>query len=663
MDNNLLKKIGKILLAEIIIFILAAIVYKIQLDTTFEDSIYAGLKWAHKVNNEYVMTADNPVVTEDVCLNMDEIKTISITGRAENINPETLMEVTVTDKASGDLLYSESHHLNDVFKSGDRDYDMHVDSAKCGAGEYVISIGLIGATSDVVVLSSNSKYSIVKEFNGDPLNKTNIITSVTYGQVRSLTGLYFLIVFVMMLAVLAGYICVMRHGRVASKGFLPVLLLLGICYQLLIPVGGAPDESWHIDTAYKYSNYMMMVPSTGNGLTIYKRECDAQQTDLLGYNAETNSYWQLLNRTFVKPQSTELVEVGFFDASGNVPGIVYFPMALGITVGRLLGLSGMLTYILGRYFAFICYALLMYAAILIIPYGKNVIALISVLPISLQQGGSASYDSMIIGLGTLYTAGCLKVMDKDSDKKYIIPTVISGVLLVISKGGVYSPLLIFLIYALVSRKSKNEGKKLSKKTICLLTLGVVLVIAGAMFLYKDVIATMNVANRPDANIEDMHYTISYFISNPTGLICMLWETPFVKFDEYVTGLMGGILGWNSIKLKWLFVLPMVLVMLLFANIEKEKIELPWKKRVYFLIPCALSFLAIMVALLLANTAFGEIIIEGVQGRYILPFAGMLFILTGNSMINVDKANELRLWKFVMYLQSLLVMQVFVNVCR
>lgn len=654
------KKIGRILVAEIVIFLLAVLVYRIQLDGYFDDNIFAGLEWDHKDNYEYVMSAENPVAEEDIYFGMREIKTIAVTGRADNIDPDTHIEFTVINKATGEVQYSENHLLKDVLGPKDRDYVMYVDSAKCSEGEYIIRVSLIDCKADTVTFAYNLKYSIVKAFNSDPQNKINIITKVTYGQVRSLTKLYFIVVFIIMLVVLLCFMHVMRHGIVAGKGFLPILLLLGLCYQILIPVGGAPDESWHIDTAYKYSNYMMMVPSTGNVQTLYKRECDAQQSDLLGNNVETNSFWQLLENTFVRPDNTELIEVGYVDASGNAPGIVYFPMALGITIGRLLGLSGMLTYILGRYLAFVCSAVLMYAAILIAPYGKNVIALISVLPITIQQCGSASYDALLIGAGMFYTACCLRVMEKDSRRKDIIPAAISGLLIVITKGGVYSPLLIFLIYALYQRNAKKEKKGLSKRTIILLLVGAALLVAGIIFIYKDIFAAMNVADRTSVSTERTYYTISYFISNPTELVCIYWNTLIHNSDDYVLGLMGGKLGWNSIELNWFFVLPLVLVMLLFANVENDKMNLQYKKRVVFLVPCVLSYVAILLALLLAYTRFGNVVVKGVQGRYFLPFAAMLFIMTENRMVNVDKAASIKLWKFTMYLQSLMIMQIVVN---
>ena len=167
-----------------------------------------------------------------------------------------------------------------------------------------------------------------------------------------------------------------------------------------------PDESTHLDTAYKYSNQILFIQSTDTPGTIYKRECDARLSEMLANGLESNSYYQLLFHTLERPSDTQLVQVSYIDGTNLVPGIVYLPAALGISVGRILGLSAMLTFQLGRIFNLLVFILLIRLAIGVTPYWKNLFGALGLLPITLQQAASASYDAIINGLIFLFIALC-----------------------------------------------------------------------------------------------------------------------------------------------------------------------------------------------------------------------------------------------------------------
>ena len=105
--------------------------------------------------------------------------------------------------------------------------------------------------------------------------------------------------------------------------------------------------------------------------TIYKRRCDVEMSDMLANGLESNSYFQLMTDTFHRAEDTELMEVGYVDSTNLVPGIVYIPSALGISLGRILGLSAMFTLQMARVFNLICFVLLAWAAVRMIPFGKT----------------------------------------------------------------------------------------------------------------------------------------------------------------------------------------------------------------------------------------------------------------------------------------------------
>ena len=65
---------------------------------------------------------------------------------------------------------------------------------------------------------------------------------------------------------------------------------------------------------------------------------------MLSNGLETNSYYQLLFHSFEFASDTDLIEISYVSTSSLVPAVVYVPAAIGLSIGRLLHLSPMLTF-------------------------------------------------------------------------------------------------------------------------------------------------------------------------------------------------------------------------------------------------------------------------------------------------------------------------------
>ncbi len=66
--------------------------------------------------------------------------------------------------------------------------------------------------------------------------------------------------------------------------------------------------------------------------------------------------------------------------------------ALGITIACILGLSAYFTFQIGRLFSFAYFILAVYYAIRLMPFGKQMIATIALIPQNLHIMASYSYD-------------------------------------------------------------------------------------------------------------------------------------------------------------------------------------------------------------------------------------------------------------------------------
>ena len=81
--------------------------------------------------------------------------------------------------------------------------------------------------------------------------------------------------------------------------------------------------------------------------------------------------------------------------------VCYIPQAIGIFTARLLNLPILYWDYMARLFNFALFTLFIYISINIIPYKKNIIMFICLLPITIQSAISISADSLTIGSAIL----------------------------------------------------------------------------------------------------------------------------------------------------------------------------------------------------------------------------------------------------------------------
>ena len=90
--------------------------------------------------------------------------------------------------------------------------------------------------------------------------------------------------------------------------------------------------------------------------------------------------------------------------------LAYVPQALGMTLARVLGFGSMGLLFLGRFMNLVFYVAMTYLAMKRLPFGKEVLFGVALLPMTLHLTGSMSYDTVIMGLAFYFTATCLDSM-------------------------------------------------------------------------------------------------------------------------------------------------------------------------------------------------------------------------------------------------------------
>ncbi|MCD8396510.1 MAG: DUF2142 domain-containing protein [Lachnospiraceae bacterium] len=495
--------------------------------------------------------------------------------------------------------------------------------------------------------------------NGEPDNSTLAVT-LEYGNTFFLLPMYLIFCAGVLLIVSLLYFLIFVR-RISLTRLCPVLILsLGLMMGCVITMYGVPDEPSHIDTAYQLSNELMGIPDSEKDGYIYKRADDADMTAENKEDISVASYERLYRQLFTRVQDDTLVECRALSALNNAGRIYYLPQALGITLGRLLGLGTMPMLMLGRLFALIAYAILTTLAVKKLPVGKVSLMLIAVLPISLQQAASFSYDSVINGVAFLFVSYSIFLCTENVSVRFcdIAVTVVTGCLMATVKGSVYIPLCllplgIFLVKSGCGRKQKA-------------LIGAVTVVCLYAFLRGNLSSIISRLSRTAAEAvggsdSTQIYTFGYFIQYPRRLVGMLANTIYKQGDAYLRNLLGGYLGWLQITIPWFVIIGFLFLLLLSCIAHPGERRISGRKRAFWAILAAGSLFLVEISMLFSWTSTDSYYIEGVQGRYFIPFLLLVLLVLRNSFFQTKKILDRRLLFMSGFLNAIVWIQIIQKV--
>lgn len=254
------------------------------------------------------------------------------------------------------------------------------------------------------------------------------------------------ILFVVMLIVIYLFKNLIFNSKYISIVFVGTIFITGLTYSLLIPIGNAPDEASHMNTAYYYSNEILHID---NSKGIQMRKCDTETFKNNGVSySEMTTY---ISRFTEKCGDTTLVQTDRQPLNVKRYAFTYIPQALGISVGRILRLNTVLTFYLAKLFNLISYFLLVLLAFKITNKNHLLLYFVASLPMTLQQAGAIAYDSMTLGLSLCVTAIIFELFEGNViSKKKTVLYVVLCLLLLLCKQCAYIavallPLMLMLI--------------------------------------------------------------------------------------------------------------------------------------------------------------------------------------------------------------------------
>jgi len=432
-------------------------------------------------------------------------------------------------------------------------------------------------------------------------------------------------------------------GISPERTFPVIGLLCGLVFVFATPPFQVPDEPQHFFRAFQVSELRIL-----NAVYLNRPEGATmgwsygallpRSLSILLANSD-------LTRTRFRPAS-KLDSAKIF-ASKNIPlrptereylpiapypPPAYGPQAIAIALGRLLGQGPLVLLYLGRIGALASWICLVFLAIKRTPVLKWTFFLLALMPMTLYLAASNSSDSIVIGLSFLFTATLLNWAYDDTKvsikRKDVLFLALLAIGITLSKA-IYL-VLSFLFVVIPTNKFK------SKKEYWATLAGVIAVAVGAYYVWGFLVehttnagpsiqfAQFGVDPTPFPNISPPQQ-VEFMYSNPVAFLRVLVNTGIV-LGGFLLNSFFGLLGWLDTWMPaWLPILYGLALVGSSLLISSEQRITALARFVSIFIFGATFAVSLLSTYAMSNPV-GAGLIQGYQGRYLIPVAPAFFLL-------------------------------------
>ncbi len=320
------------------------------------------------------------------------------------------------------------------------------------------------------------------------------------------------------------------------------------------------------------------------------------------------------------------------------PAIGFFPQAIGLRIGRYLHLSALGDFYVARICNLLVATLLLYSAIKTIPYGKIVLLVVGLLPMTIQQYASLSNDALHISACLLFIAYVIKLSSKKNEALHFGEMAMLfgiGVLCCNVKFGYFG--LAFLVFLLPARAFRTK----THHWLFLFSYFVINILVSYL-TYRHA-SGINIDCGEGVPVYDSSKQLVHVFNSPLHFVILFLESIYSRFNYYLESFLyrPGTLH-RSLHPVWYVLL--LAGMIIFVKNENENVDMNMKRRSVLLSVYLVTVFGVYLTQYLGRTNLEANSIEGVQGRYficIAPLFVLFFYKANYSFKNVFIGRHLR----------------------
>lgn len=446
--------------------------------------------------------------------------------------------------------------------------------------------------------------------------------------------------------------------------------ILGIFYLLVLPPLSAPDEISHYMGAYQLSSRIL--GQTSNAVTGHVlvrpqdiwledvEDCWEYEKSEDGYVqpvAETTADSGFLGETLMEETYKTIREQGILGRKYPLTAedqeeptqslilspyppvlttpVAYIPQALGISLARLFHMNTIMVVYLGRLFNLLFFVGMTFLAMKRLPFGKEVLFGVALLPMTLHLSASFSYDVMILGCMFYLTAVCLDLAYEKEKVHIKDVAVLAALMAAAGPCKLIYGVLMGLCLLIPVRKFGGWKPWWAAAACVFAAWGLSMMLINGQTIVSYATETESVV--PWA--EEAGYSLTLLLHRPLQAVRMFYQALLWQADYYHMTMIGAYLG----NLDTVLDVPYLVVVMFTAGLFCLAVKKPGERqvmsvgnRVWVAVLCGLCAFAAMASMLIAWTPLSSQVINGVQGRYFLPFLPVLLMAFKNDLIVLTK---------------------------
>lgn len=414
------------------------------------------------------------------------------------------------------------------------------------------------------------------------------------------------------------------------KVFFYIAIVWGLCMVFLTPPFMVPDEPAHFYRAYQISEGHFIPDVNQNRLGGDLPNSLSDMQNEVFKTAELKMDLDQISSLLNIQLHPEIRAFLFFPNTSLYTPIPYIPQSIGIGLGRLINAPPLILLYLARLFNLIFWIFLSYHSLKLIPFYKNLLFVLLLLPMSVYQAASASADVVLNALSFFLISMAFKWYS-EKDKQITYRDII--LLLGLSMAITWSKSIYFLLIALLL--IIPQSRFVHKKTYWLSSFLVMLVTVVAFAVNYEIVQYLLSQIHPIENIYGINGEAPRINPDlqlkgvlnklPEFIILIfrsLWHYKFMVLQSYI-----GVFGWMNIAFNNYYYLLIYIIIVGLAIFDNQyNIQLTLKIKVLLFLLASGILMLFSITMYLSWNNVGDAMIDNWQGRYFIPVTPLVLFL-------------------------------------
>jgi uncharacterized membrane protein len=412
------------------------------------------------------------------------------------------------------------------------------------------------------------------------------------------------------------------EARKLEYVYLVVALLWGLTLVVVMPPFGVPDEPAHFFRAWGMTEGQLFPPrdfQENLPVNVWALRAEfpvgniGDPTPYGGY--DTSKIRSLLGESISSTRTRQVTAI----PSQNP--VAYVPQALGVEIARITGFSPLGSFYLARLLNLLASIALVFFAIRAAPFGKLMLLLVALFPVTISEMASTSPDALMISGAFFFTGLALSLSERPKVKdRHMLALLAVAALLITVKPG-YFPLvgLLFLLRPGAFASARRYAAWVGGTVVVVLAIAVL-----TAFLAPKAPAALGAAVGPAPAGADAVAQIKHVLAHPLSFVHVLSTT----FSGNAIGYgywMAGLLGWLTINVSQVAVVALFALIVVFMGGFDDEPLVGARRRSVLLLTWGATMVSMCLALYAALSVVGGPAVAGIQGRYFTPMLPLLLL--------------------------------------